>query len=100
MVSFNFKQFSLAYKYTVEMSKSSILPIDRTYQALPLGTRVKFVVMAMKGYSAFPKLQDYWSLHIRLFNVISRTLVGIILPLCRGAVGVFYSASRLGQNVL
>ena len=31
---------------------------------------------------------------VRLFSVINRTLVwGGVLPLCRGTVGVFYSAS-------
>ena len=33
----------------------------------------------------------------RLFSVISRTLVGGVLPLCRGAVSVFYSLSWLGN---
>ena len=52
--------------------------------------------MAMKGYSAFSlKLQHCWSLTIRLFCVIYRTLIGEVLPLCRNAVGVFYSLSRL-----
>ena len=32
--------------------------------------------MAIKGYSAFPKIQNYWNLTIRLFSVIYRTLVG------------------------
>ena len=35
------------------------------------------------------------------FIVISRTLVGEgVLPLCREAVGVFYSLSRLGSSAL
>ena len=45
--------------------------------------------MAMKGYSAFPKAPAL----LRLFSVISRTLVWGVLPLCRGAVSVFYSPS-------
>ena len=32
--------------------------------------------IAMKRYSASPKLQHYWNLTIRWFRVISRTLVG------------------------
>ena len=32
--------------------------------------------MAVKGCSAFPKLQHHWNLTIWLFSVISRTLVG------------------------
>ena len=42
----------------------------------------------------FPMLLHYWNLTIRLFNVISWILVGV-LPLCRDAVGVFYRPSRL-----
>ena len=39
------------------------------------------------------KLQHYWSLTIILFSVISRTLImgQGVEPLCREAVGVFYS---------
>ena len=37
------------------------------------------------------KLLHYWSLAIRLSNVISRTLVGKFLTLCWDAVVVFYS---------
>ena len=34
---------------------------------------------------------------MRLFSVISRTLIERFLPLCREGVGVFYSLSRLGK---
>ena len=45
------------------------------------------------------KLQHYWNLTIRLFSVISWTLVWgwWVLPLCRDLVGVFYSLSRLSN---
>ena len=43
------------------------------------------------------KFQHYWSLTIRLFSVISRTLVGWVFPLCKDAVGAFYSPSWLGH---
>ena len=46
-----------------------------------------------------PKIQNYWSLTIRLFSVITRTLLEWVLPLCRGAVGVIYSPSRPGSIV-
>ena len=42
----------------------------------------------------------HWSLTIILFSVISRTLVGGVLPLCRGAVSIFCNHSRLGYNIL
>ena len=44
-------------------------------------------------------LQHYWDLTIRLFSVISWTLVvGGVLPLCREAVSVFYSPNRPGKS--
>ena len=51
--------------------------------------------MAMKGYSAFPKAPASLEPHHQI--VRSRTLVGGVLPLCRSAVDVFYSPSRLGN---
>ena len=56
--------------------------------------------MAIKGYSVLPKGPAL--LVIRLFSIICRTLVGVcvcvcgwFLPLCRGAVGVFYNLRNL-----
>ena len=46
-----------------------------------------------------PNLQD-WSLSIRGFNVISRTLIGGVLPLYKDTVGVLCSPSRLGYSYL
>ena len=51
--------------------------------------------MAIKWYSAFQKFHHYWSLTMTLFIVISGTLVGEVLPLCRDEVGVFCRPSRL-----
>ena len=42
---------------------------------LPLRVWVDLGAMAMKEYSAFPKVPHYWSLTTRLFSVISRTLL-------------------------
>ena len=52
----------------------------------------------------YPKLQD-WSLIIRWFSVISRTLIACacvwrVLFLCKDAVGIFYSPSQLGWCVV
>ena len=44
-----------------------------------------------RGTPHSPKLQRYWSLTIRLFSVISRTLVEKVLSLSRDAVSVFCS---------
>ena len=43
---------------------------------LPLRARVDLGVMVMKGYSAFPQTPALLESHIKLFRVISRTLVG------------------------
>ena len=46
-----------------------------------------------------PKLHHYCSFTIRLFSVISRTFVRVVLPLCRIPVGVFYNPSQLDLYV-
>ena len=59
------------------------------YQVQLLRARVDVGVITMKGHSAFPKSLRREPLH---------QIVGWgFLPLCRDAVGVFYSASRLGS---
>ena len=55
---------------------------------LPFRARVDLGAMAMKKCSAFPNcLVSYQG-----------TRWGNVLPLCREAVGVFYSPSRLGRQ--
>ena len=78
------------------MSTSSILPIDKTLSGASTPARVDLGAMAIKRYSAFP---NFWSFTVRSFCVISNTLIkgGVVLPLCRDAVGVFYSLNRLGK---
>ena len=74
------------------MSSSSIWP----NQVLPLRIEWTWEQYLWRGTPHSPKLQDYWSLTIRWFSVISSTPVGGVLPLCRDAVGVFCSPSGLG----
>ena len=55
-----------------------------------------------RGTLHSPKLRHHRNLTIRLFNVIFRTLVSVYVcggsyTLCRGAVSVFYSPSRLSK---
>ena len=63
----------------------------------PFQAKVNLGVMAMKGCLHSPKPQHYWNLTIRLFSVISWTLVVGVLLLWREAVSVFYSPSQLGH---
>ena len=51
-----------------------------------------------RGAPHFPKLLHHWNLTIRLFSVISRTLIVVgVLLLCRDAVGVFLQPKPNGQ---
>ena len=65
-------------------------PLIGPYQMLLLRVKMDLGPMVMKRYSIFP-----WSLAIRLFNIILMTLDVGVLPLCRDAIGVFYSPTRL-----
>ena len=70
----------------------------RCYHSGP--TWVDLGAMAMKGCSAFPKLQHHWNLTIRLFSCLVSYpghSWGGVLPLWREAVGIFYSPSWLGK---
>ena len=72
---------------------------NSVFQVLPFRARVE--QWQWRGAPHSPKLQHYWNLTIRLFSVISGlSLVGGFLPLCRGAVSVFYSPSQLGKKVM
>ena len=52
-----------------------------------------------RGTPHSPKLMHYWNLAIKLFSNISNTLVGGVLPLCRKAVDVINSPSRLCDSL-
>ena len=102
---FLFKLFSqTALIQTIQFSISmQFKPKVGPYQEPLFWAIVDLRAMAMKRSPHSPKLQHHWNLTIRLFSVISKTLVvGVgVLLLCREAVGVFYSPSRLGKvNVI
>ena len=73
----------------------TILSLDRILSVATTPGGVDLGVMAMKGYFAFLKAQGLEP-HQKMFNIISRTLVEGVLPLCRHAIGVFCGLSRLG----
>ena len=78
-------------QFSISTQISSIRPIDRT---LPGST-----TPGQSGpgrYSAFPKAPALLELHHRIVSCYTRdTRWGKALPLCRDAVGIFYSPSRL-----
>ena len=71
------------------MLNSSIWLIDRTLSNWTWGQ------CQWTGTLHFTKLQHYQSFTIRLFIVISRTLMVGVLPIWRDAVSVFYPSLRL-----
>ena len=69
---------------------------EDSLRLLPRRVKGYLGAMAIWGTPHSLRLQHYWSLTIWLFNVISRTLVNGVLPLCRDAFDVFYSPDRMG----
>ena len=99
------------------MSNISIWPMDRTLTSVTTPDKSRIGCNGNKEIARIPKssrtgtsqwvtthsskLYHYWSLIIRLFSVINRSLFGWRVSLFnRDAVGVFYSRSRLGKLVL
>ena len=78
------------------MSDTSFWPIDRT---LSSATREDVGLMAMKGYSSFPK-SSRLKPHLQMVWYHIQDSGWAFLPLCRDAVGVFYSPSWLGYIYL
>ena len=78
------------------MSNGSIWPIDKTLSSASIPRQSGPGSNGNEEILRIPQGYTDWSLAIRLFNVISKILVWAVLPLCRDAVGVFYSISQLG----
>ena len=64
---------------------------------LPLQVRVDVGAIVMTRYSTFSKA---WASLLGFILYIGHSLVGVVLALCRDAVSVFYSPSRLGFRVI
>ena len=101
MISMPFKFQAISFSISTQFS--SIWPIDMTI----LGATTELTCERWQWRSTLhsPKLQHYCNFTIRLFCVISSTLIsstliGGVLSLCREAVGVFYTPSRLGHRSL
>ena len=94
-------------QFSISTLFSSILPIDRTLSGATTpgkngpandGNEGRPGGHGNKVYLHFP--HHYWSLTIRLFSAIPRTLIGEVLLLCRDAVSVFYCPSDWAKKVL
>ena len=79
---------AIQFTQTIQVSISILLvlfnPLIGPYQVLPLRAGVDLEQWQWRGTPHFPKLQHWWNFTIRLFSVISRTLVrGGLTPLQR-----------------
>ena len=89
---FYFKQFSLPWAHSLVLFDPQTGP----YQELQLWARVDQGAMVIKEYSAFPKAPALLEPHhlILLYHTKDTCWWGEVLPLSRGAVGVFWSPSQ------
>ena len=101
------KNFHLKWKFfdiqfSISTQLSSIWPIDRALLGVTTPGHSGPGSDGNEGILRIPpKLQHFWNLTIRLFSVISRTVIGggEVLPLCREAVGVFYRPGLMGEEI-
>ena len=82
------------------MSSSSIWPIDKNLSGSTTPSQRESGSNCNEGVLYIPLKLQGWIIAIRLFNVISKTLVGGVLHLSRNPVGVFYSPNRQGSDNL
>ena len=86
----NYSLFTSSWDWTSNFQKISLRRIFQTNvnQELSLWIRVELGTKPMKGYTAFPEALKSETSPQDFFNVISRILVGEVLPFCRDAVSV------------
>ena len=78
------------------ISMPLLLFIPGSYQVLPFRAGVDLGAMAMKRYSAFPQALASLEPHHQIVQChIQDTHWGWVLPLCKGAVCVFYRLTWL-----
>ena len=98
-----FKQFNLAchlLKHSLNVKQFKLTHRQDPFRCYHSGTDRAWKWWQWRCTPYSPKLQHYWNFSIRLFSVISETLVRWDLTLCRDAVRVFYSPSRLGCRIV
>ena len=78
-----------------------LVELGSSFTEVVLSQTIHFITSTQfSGTPYSPKLKHYRNLTIILFSIISKTLVGGVLLLCRGAVGVFCSPNQLGHRLL
>ena len=88
-----------ALSLNVKVHSLNVKQFYLTHKVLPLRSRVDLEVIAMKTNSTFPKDLELLELHHKIVSYhIQDTHWEEVLPLCRDAIGVFYSPSRQSQG--
>ena len=87
-------------QFNISSQFSTIWPIDRTLSSASTLSQSGIGGDGNEGVLHIPKSSSITGTSIRLFNDICRTVVRELLPLCRGAVGVYYKTSRVGHRTL
>ena len=82
--------------HCVEMSNSSVWPIDRTLSSATTPGQSVPESNGNEGILCIPQSSTDRSLATWWLNIISWTLIEGVLPFCSDVFGVFYSPSRLG----
>ena len=84
----------LTIQFNISIQFSSISPTDRTQLGATTPGQSGSGSDTIEGVRRIPQSSmNNRSLTSKLFCVISRTLIGGVLPLCRDAIGVFCSLS-------
>ena len=92
----------IQFNQTIQFSIS--MPFYLTHRCGPIrcyhaGSEWNLEAMAIRRYFAFLKAPALQELHHQnVYCLIQDTCCGV-LPFCKGAVGVFYSPSRLGNPI-
>ena len=81
------------------MSNSSIWLIDRTQSGASTPNQSRWRSNGNEEVLRIPQSSSITEASLSLFSLISRTLVGGVLPLCKDAVSVFYNPSQLGHRM-
>ena len=98
-VIFQTLRFRISYLFAQFKCQTILFgPWVEPYQVLPLRVRMDLGAMAMKGHSAFPKSPTLLEPHHQIGLCRNQDTMGLFLPLCTDAVGIFYSPSRLPLN--
>ena len=95
-----FKQFSRSHLFIYSLNVKQFYSTHREdpFRCYLSSSEWTWEQWQWRGTLYSPKPQGWW-LTFRWFNVISWTLVMLgVLTLCRNAVSVFYSPSRLGGS--